>query len=156
MKSTESKTGPKFQTNSPNSTPLPNVPANNAEKDGTIISHPSFPKTRGHLRKKINFSDFIENKEINGKTFPKSSQAGNSNVYSELTMTLKITFIPHSGKASEDSTKVLAKRIAHHKWGRSSHQCFPKSWTTFMTEKAKLIFWIVSKVFFFFMKMSQP
>lgn len=83
----EFKTGPKFQTNFPNNIPLPNGQENNADKDGTIIFLPSFLKTRGLSRNKTSFSSSIDNKEINGKTSPKNSQAGNQFFYSELTMT---------------------------------------------------------------------
>jgi len=77
FQSTESKIGLKSQTSSLKSILLQNVQVNNAVSVGTIISLQLYPKIHGLLKSKINFSNFTDNKEINGKTSQNNSLAGN-------------------------------------------------------------------------------
>ncbi len=72
----ESKIGLKFQTNLQKNILPPKDPANNVDNAGIITFLQLFPKIHGLFKNKISFLNFIDSKEISGKTYQNNSLAG--------------------------------------------------------------------------------
>ena len=80
---------------------------NNVVKDGTIIFHLPFQKFHGAQKKRLNFSNDIEIKATNGKTFQNNSLAGKILIYPRTDNDLKNHFYSTLRKSLRRLNKSL-------------------------------------------------